>query len=45
MIADIRPHEAYAFDPERFWRYAQEKCPKVTREQMLQALKETEEEA
>lgn len=38
----VYPHELYAQDPERFWRLYSADWSELTREQMEQALKDTE---
>jgi hypothetical protein len=43
MFCTAHPHEANAHDPEGFWRVFHDKCPGVSREQMLTLLKDTEE--
>lgn len=42
-FCDAHPHYAYAQWPEEFWEYFHRKVPNVSREQMIQTLKETEE--
>ena len=40
-LAVAYPHEMYEEDPDKFWLFFQEKCPGVTREQMVEALENT----
>jgi len=41
MFCDTHPHEAYAQDPEAFLAYVRIRAPHVSREQVVQLLKET----
>lgn len=42
MLCNAHPVEAHAYDPERFWKYFHERCPDVTREKMVETLKQCE---
>ena len=42
-FAEAHPHEAYAKDPERFWTFFHSKQPDMTREEMVNALRATDE--
>jgi len=41
MFAHSYPHEAYALDPECFWLYFHDRCPSVSRDDMVRALDKT----
>lgn len=41
-FATAHPHEAYETWPDRFWQFFHTKAPNVSRERMVEILKETE---
>ena len=41
QFARVYPHECYASDPERFWRFYHAMYPDETREQMVMILERT----
>jgi hypothetical protein len=43
MWCHAHPHEAYAHDPEAFWKFFQGVVPNADRAAMVAMLKETEE--
>jgi hypothetical protein len=43
MFCNAHPHEAYAHDPEGFWKFFQSVVPNANRQAMVATLKETEE--
>ena len=40
-FARVYPHECYASDPERFWRFYHDENPDMSREQMEAILERT----
>ena len=42
VFFDIYPHEGYAAFPEQFWNYFHKKFPNVSRKEMEEILKSTE---
>ena len=42
MFCNAHPVEAYQHNPEKFWKYFHERAPNITREQMVNILKECE---
>jgi hypothetical protein len=42
MFCWAHPVEAHQHDAEKFWKYFHERVPELTREQMLETLKECE---
>lgn len=44
-FCNAHPVEAYAYNPDGFWKYFHIRTPQMTREQMVALLKECEEPA
>ena len=42
VFAKLYPHEAHKRDPDMFWRFFQEQCPGVSREEMQCLLRDTD---
>lgn len=42
-FCELHPVEAYEMDPDKFWAYFHSRVPHMTREQMVELLKECQE--